>query len=91
MSAQHRTNTNVVRIFTPAFGKGFTTGLRGGVGPDDDLRFRLELPVDEHSIVEVVRNLTELAVEGNLTESLLLHDCGMLTGYIFASQQPVSQ
>jgi hypothetical protein len=91
MSAQHRTNTNVVRIFTPAFGKGFTIGLRGGVGPDDDLRFRLELPVDERSIVEVVRNLTELAVEGNLTESLLLHDCGMLTGYIFASQQPVSQ
>lgn len=38
----------------------------------------------EEGVVEVIRNLTEVAVEGELTEKLLYQDAGIIVGYVLA-------
>lgn len=70
-------NTLSANISTAEFSKGFVTGLTAATG-----RFGINMPVTEEGLVEIVRNLTELAVEGNLSESLLRADCGLIAGWL---------
>jgi len=70
-------NQVTVIIHTPAFRDGFTQGRQGfyraiNVGGQ----------VKEDVIVDVVRNLTEIAVEGWLSEDLLHRDVGILAGIL---------
>ncbi len=65
------------RIDTHQFRTGFVEGLTG-----QTTRFSIALPATEAGVVEIVRNMTELAQEGNLTENMLRRDCGLLAGWI---------
>jgi len=67
---------------TEDFRVGYETGLAGGMCIDGIQRFKLDQPVTEELIVEIIRNLTEIAVEGWLSESLLRRDAGMIAGWI---------
>lgn len=42
----------------------------------------LNQPLTEDLIVEAIRNLTEIAVEGWLSESLLRQDAGLIAGWL---------
>ncbi len=42
----------------------------------------LNQPLTEDFIVEAIRNLTEIAVEGWLSESLLRQDAGLIAGWL---------
>lgn len=67
----------LVSLHSKEFDFGFQQGLAR--------KFRniqLGTIVTEEEVVEVVRNLTEVAVEGWLTEEQLLRDCGILAGWI---------
>jgi hypothetical protein len=67
-------------IDTHQFRTGFVEGLSG-----EYTRFPVGQPITENDIVEIVRNLTEIAQERWLTEDMLRHDCGPIAGWI--SQQ----
>jgi hypothetical protein len=74
------TSTNSVIIGSETFRRGFSKGLTG-----NDARFSLYPPISEDKVVSVIENLTELAANGELTEARLLHDCGLLTGWIISA------
>ena len=59
------------------FRTGFVEGLSG-----EYTRFPIKQPITENDIVEIVRNLTEIAQERWLTEDMLRHDCGLIAGWI---------
>jgi hypothetical protein len=71
-----------ILIKTEDFRVGYETGLAGGMCIDGTQRFKLEQPVTEELIVEIIHNLTEIAIEGWLSESLLRRDAGMIAGWI---------
>ncbi len=66
---------------TDAGRHGYAMGLRG------QYRGHYTLPqlVSEDAIVEVVRNLCELAAEGTLTERLLRQDTCLVVGYLLSN------
>jgi hypothetical protein len=67
------------RPFRDGFGKGM-------VGCDRRMAaFDLVPPITEDRVVGVVRNLCELAADGELQESTLLHDCGLLCAWIISA------
>ncbi len=70
------------RPFRDGFGKGMTGA---------DRRFDLVPPITEDRVVEVVRNLCELAADGELKESTLLHDCGLLCAWIISAWDCMQQ
>ena len=66
-----------IAIQSSSFQEGYQGGLNGyfrGV--------RLTEPLTEETIVEIVQNLTEIAVEGWLTEELVRRDAGIIAGWI---------
>jgi hypothetical protein len=69
-----------VVVGSEPFRIGFSKGLTRKDG-----RFDLRAPISEERVVSIVRNLTELAADGELIEEHLLHDCGLLTAYIIAA------
>ncbi len=72
-----------VIIGSRPFRDGFAMGMRGA-----DRRmaaFDLVPPITEERVVGVVRNLCELAAEGELQDSTLLHDCGLLCAWIISA------
>lgn len=62
---------------TTAFRDGFTQGRQGYYRA-----INIGNQVKEDVIVDIVRNLTEIAVEGWLSESLLRRDLGILAGIL---------
>jgi hypothetical protein len=69
-------NTLSVNIESDAFLSGFVAGQAGVTG-----RFDTNGPLIEAKAIELVRNLTEIAVEGWLTEEQLRFDIGLLLGW----------
>ena len=62
---------------TPAFRDGFSQGRQGFYRA-----IKINNQVKEDIIVDIVRNLTEIAVEGWLSEDLLRRDVGILVGLL---------
>ncbi len=75
--------TIAVQMETAAFSKGFTEGLTG-----EYTRFPIKRPVTESDVVEIVRNLCEIAQEGWLREDLLRHDAGLIAGWLLRPATP---
>jgi hypothetical protein len=74
--------SNII-IGSSPFSDGFGKGMSG-----HDRRmasFDLVPPITEDRVVGVVRNLCELAADGELQESILLHDCGLLCAWIISA------
>lgn len=65
-----------VKITTAEFQKGFDA-----VRSQEIHRFGLGEVIDEETVVDIIRNLTEIAQEGWLTEAFLRQDAGMLVGW----------
>ena len=63
---------------TAAFQRGLTMGKQG--------IFRGRLPVEpsEEGIVEIIQNLVDFAVEGNLTDEQLRQDTGIVVGFVLS-------
>ena len=66
-----------VIIRTSAFSDGFIQGRQGFYRA-----INIGNQVKEDVIVDIVRNLTEIAVEGWLSEDLLHRDIGILAGIL---------
>jgi len=75
-----------VIIGSRPFRDGFGHGMTGA-----DARFDLAPPITEDRVVSVVRNLVELATEGELTEHRLLYDTGLLTAWIISAWDAMQQ
>jgi hypothetical protein len=82
MATQKTGPTIAVAVNTAAFHNGFVEGLTG-----EYCRVRLNCPVTEDGIVEIMRNLCEIAQEGWLKEELLRHDAGLLAGWLSRQAQ----
>jgi hypothetical protein len=80
MQHQRIVTTGAIVMQTIEFQKGFETELYGGLCGGS--RFKLELPASEESIVAIIRNLSEIAQEGWLSEELLRRDAGQIAGWI---------
>ncbi len=82
------TGHNVIigsRPFRDGFGKGIA-------GHDRRMAaFDLVPPITEERVVGVVRNLCELAADGELQESTMLHDCGLLCAWIISAWDAMQQ
>ena len=63
---------------TDAFKRGMSMGKQG--------IFRGRLPVEpsEEGIVEIIQNLVDFAIEGNLTEEQLRQDTGIVVGFVLS-------
>ena len=85
MHKQRISKHNVI-VGSEPFLRGFSMGMAGG-----DRRFDLCPPITEDRVVTIVRNLTEMAIDGELREDHLLYDCGLLTGYIVAAMDTLQQ
>lgn len=73
------------RPFRDGFGKGMA-------GHDRRMAaFDLVPPITEERVVGIVRNLCELAAEGELSETALLHDCGLLCAWIISAWDAMQQ
>ena len=75
MSASVEQVTVIIR--TTAFRDGFIQGRQGFYRA-----INIGNQVKEDVIVDIVRNLTEIAVEGWLSEDLLRRDMGILAGIL---------
>ena len=62
------------------------TAFQEGVnlGKQSIFRGDLKMLPGEEGVVEVIRNLTEVAADGELTEKLLYQDVGIVIGYVLA-------
>lgn len=60
----------------------FTRGYHEGWAAQDVRGFSLHLHANEETIVEIIRNLCEIAQEGWLSEELLRRDAGIITGWV---------
>ncbi len=69
------TNQVIVITRTTTFRDGFIQGRQGFYSA-----INIGNQVKEDVIVDIVRNLTEIAVEGWLSEDLLRRDAGILAG-----------
>ena len=60
----------------------FEQGYREGWTGRDVRGFSLHLYPNEGTVVEIIRNLCEIAEEGWLSEELLRRDAGIIAGWI---------
>jgi len=63
---------------SPAFQRGLTMGKQG------IFRGRLMVEPSEEGIVEIIQNLVDFAIEGNLTEEQLRQDTGIVVGFVLS-------
>ena len=68
----------------------FAQGYREGWAGRDIRGFSLHLQPNENTIVELIRNLCEIAQEGRLSEELLRRDAGIIAGWISRQAFPLS-
>ncbi len=66
-----------VQMETAQFQAGFVEAQTG-----TQYRFDLSQGPTEQGLVEVVRNLCYMAADGELTDELICHDCGLLAGWL---------
>ena len=64
------------QVTTQAFKRGMTWGRKG------IFRGNLCVEQSEEGIVEIIQNLIDFALEGNLTEELLRQDIGIVVGFV---------
>jgi hypothetical protein len=65
---------------TQVFREGYQSGHK-----HKDKRFDLTQPISEETTVQIVANLIELALDGEMNETRLRHDCGLLIGWIISN------
>jgi hypothetical protein len=70
--------TTTPRTTTQAFRRGMSWG-RNGI-----FRGNLCVEQSEEGIVEIIQNLIDFALEGNLTEELLRQDVGIVVGFVLS-------
>ena len=63
---------------TEAFQRGLTMGKQG------IFRGNLAVEPTEEGIVEIIQNLVDFALEGNLTEEQLRQDTGIVVGFVLS-------
>jgi hypothetical protein len=68
----------------------FVQGYREGWAGRDIRGFPLHLQPNENTIVELIRNLCEIAQAGWLSEELLRGDAGIFAGWISRQAFPLS-
>jgi hypothetical protein len=68
--------TTTPRTTTQAFKRGMSWGRKG------IFRGNLCVEQSEEGIVEIIQNLIDFALEGNLTEELLRQDVGIVVGFV---------
>jgi hypothetical protein len=51
-------------------------------GRKDIFRSNLCIEQSEEGIIEIIQNLIDFALEGNLTEELLRQDAGIIVGFV---------
>jgi hypothetical protein len=68
----------------------FAQGYREVWAGRDIRGFSLHLQPNENTIVELIRNLCEIAQEGWLSEELLRRDAGIIAGWISRQAFPLS-
>jgi len=66
------------QVTTQSFTRGIFWG-RKGIFHDD-----LSIEHSEEGTVEIIQNLIDFALEGNLTEELLHQDVGIVVGFVFS-------
>ena len=64
------------QVTTQAFRRGISWGKMG------IFRGNLCVEQSEEGIVEIIQNLIDFALEGNLTEELLRQDVGIVVGFV---------
>jgi hypothetical protein len=64
----------------------FRNGLIAALS-NNDRRYNLSPPVSESTVLDMVRSVCERACDGELSHERLLHECGLLVGYVVASVQ----
>ena len=64
------------QVTTQAFKRGMSWGRQG------IFRGNLCVEQSEEGIVEIIQNLIDFALEGNLTEELLRQDVGIVVGFV---------
>jgi hypothetical protein len=68
--------TTTPRTTTQAFRRGMSWGRKG------IFRGNLCVEQSEEGIVEIIQNLIDFALEGNLTEELIRQDVGIVVGFV---------
>jgi hypothetical protein len=66
------------QVATRPFKRGMSWGIKG------IFRGNLCVEQSEEGIVEIIQNLIDFALEGNLTEELLCQDVGIVVGFVFS-------
>lgn len=64
------------QVTTQAFSRGMAWGQKG------IFRGNLCVAQSEEGMVEIIQNLIDFALEGNLTEELLRQDVGIVVGFV---------
>ncbi len=70
--------TTTPRTTTQAFRRGMSWGRMG------IFRGNLCVEQSEEGIVEIIQNLIDFALEGNLAEELLRQDVGIVVGFVLS-------
>jgi hypothetical protein len=65
---------------TSAFRNGLSAGMAG-----QDRRYDLCQPVNEAVVVEMVQSIVERALDNELTQVRMLHDIGIICGYVISA------
>lgn len=77
---QTQAQSIAVQIDSKAFHSGYVAGMTG-VGENCG-RYNIACPPSEAGIVDIIRNLCEIAQEGWLSEKQLRHDTGLIAGWL---------
>ncbi len=86
MTEQVQVVQTAIVMSSAEFAQGYHEGWAGR-----DIRgFSLHLHPNEDTIVEIIRNLCEIAQEGWLSEKLLRRDAGIIAGWISRQAFPLS-
>lgn len=78
-----------VQMDSKAFHSGYVTGMTG-VGENCG-RHNIACPPTEAGIVDIIRNLCEIAQEGWLSDALLRHDAGLIAGWLNRNESSQSE
>jgi hypothetical protein len=70
--------TTTPRTTTQAFRRGISWGRKG------IFRGNLRIEQSEEGIVEIIQNLIDFALEGNLTKELIRQDVGIVVGFVLS-------
>jgi hypothetical protein len=70
--------TTMPRTTTQAFRRDMSRGRKG------IFRGNLRIEQSEEGIVEIIQNLNDFALEGNLTEELIRQDVGIVVGFVLS-------